>query len=255
MNQLELRFYSRQEIAEVLNINIKDSSHFKRNVENKLQKWGYEFEYSRQGVAITKRPETKEARLKEILIRELSLDTQINPYDFACFFTAFNDIDGFASMPWGKRESVLSNVYNVNVSDRTLRSWCARMIDRDIIRKDEGKTLRTYWKTVITESGKERSLVEEEDQEEMRVYFSRRAELVAEGAQFLLESGLPMKEAKQKAWDQAYKQLWSEFQCCYYSCKGFEFNALTPSMFVILEITRELAPAADNNRKDKQDGE
>ena len=116
MEQLELRFYTRQQIAEILSVNLQDSNHFKRNVESTLSKWGYAYQYSTPGVTIKSKPETAEERLKEILIRVLKLDVQINPYDFACFLTAFSDIDGFANMPWDKRAEILENVYNVKVA-------------------------------------------------------------------------------------------------------------------------------------------
>lgn len=73
MKQLELKKYTRQEIADALNLN-KSSSNFKRDVENKLSKWGYDYIYTRAAVTITKRPESADERLKELLIRELHLD-------------------------------------------------------------------------------------------------------------------------------------------------------------------------------------
>ena len=71
---------------------------------------------------ITSRPESAEARLKEILIRFLKLDVQISAYDFSCFLTAFSDIKGFDSMPWEKREEALANEYGVKVCAKTLRN-------------------------------------------------------------------------------------------------------------------------------------
>ena len=41
MQQLEKQFYSREEIAELLAVKITD--HFKRDVINKLDKWGYQY--------------------------------------------------------------------------------------------------------------------------------------------------------------------------------------------------------------------
>jgi hypothetical protein len=58
----------------MLDVNIKDSSHFKQNVTHKLDKWGYEDLYTSKQVTITKIPETAEEKLREILIRELQLD-------------------------------------------------------------------------------------------------------------------------------------------------------------------------------------
>ena len=51
------------------------------------------------------------------------------------------------------------------------------------------------------------------------------------------------------------KQLWSEFNCCYYSCKSFSLNAFDPQisgcLFEIQELTRELvAPLPLHNQKE-----
>ena len=145
-------------------------------------------------------------------------------------------------MPWGERESVLSNIYGVAVSERTLRNWCAKLIARNMICKGTDKT---FWKTEIFEGIKYRSQVTAENQEEMSAYFACRRELIAAEHQRAQEMGLSPKEAKQQAWKAAYKQLWNEFQCCYYSCKGFQFGAFSDleqqTMFEIFELTRELA--------------
>lgn len=81
MQQLECRFYPRQEIAEGLSVNPKGSKHFAEKVKTTLDKWGYEYEYSRSGVEITGKPETAEERLREILIRKLNLDVQVDAYE------------------------------------------------------------------------------------------------------------------------------------------------------------------------------
>ena len=44
MEQLELRFYTREEIAEVLSMSVKRNN-FGRDVRDKLSKWGYGCHY------------------------------------------------------------------------------------------------------------------------------------------------------------------------------------------------------------------
>ena len=241
MKQLELRYYTRQEIAEVLSVNLQDSSHFKRNVETTLSKWGYSYQYSTLGVTITRIPESAEERLKEILIRVLKLDVQIDPYDYSCFLTAFSDIDGFTNMPWDKRAEVLENVYNVKVCSRTLRNWCAILIHLNLIQKNGEKV---FWKTEYCNGMKQQTIVTDSEQTQMRDYFRQMSDLVTEEYQNALNYGLSPKEAKQEAWKRTYRQLWHEFNCCYYSCKGFHFNALSDldrkTMLDIFELTREL---------------
>ncbi len=111
-------------------MNINDSRHFKRNVENRLKKWGYRYNYKTAGVTILSRPITAEERLAELLIRQYNIDVQINSYAFACFITAFSDIDGFDSMPWGERAKVYYDYSGVSMDERTLRNWCSKLISQ-----------------------------------------------------------------------------------------------------------------------------
>ena len=145
-------------------------------------------------------------------------------------------------MPWDKRAEVLENEYGVKVSPRTLRSWCAKLIHLNLIHKNGEKA---YWKTESYNGIKQQTIVTEDEQEEMRAYFSRRSELVTQEYTNTLKEHLSPKEAKQKAWERAYERLWPEFHCCYYSCKGFQFNAFSDlereTMLDIFELTRELA--------------
>ena len=230
MRQLECKTYSRAEIAELLSVNPKDSKHFKRNVETKLQNWGYGYEYNTQSILITSKPETPEAKLREILIRQLNLDIQIDTKAFACFICAFTDIENFASMPWGNRELILQDRYKVCVSERTLRNWSAVLIRNEYLAKSEE---RTFWKTEMCGRDKLRTPVPEDDPR-MAEYFWRKSELLK-----AWETPAP-----EDVWKQIMKQLWNEFNCCYYSCKSFSLNAFDPQisgcLFEIQELTREL---------------
>ena len=75
MNQLQLRFYTRPEIAEVLSVNINDSNHFADKVKTRLKNAGYGFHYiDRQGVEILSQPETPKEKLTEIVYRGLGIN-------------------------------------------------------------------------------------------------------------------------------------------------------------------------------------
>lgn len=65
MKQLEVRFYGRAELAEILQVDLKNKN-FARQVKNKLMNWGYSFEYFRKGVNITRQPQTAQEKLAEI---------------------------------------------------------------------------------------------------------------------------------------------------------------------------------------------
>ena len=203
-----------------------------------LEKWGYEYNYSRSGVEITGKPTLPEERLKEILIRKLNLDVQINPYDFACFLCAFTDIGSFDSMPWEERAEQMQLKYGVDVTDRTLRSWCKRLIGSDIIQKCGRET---FWKTQRFGKEKYRTPVAADD-EEMAQYFQKKHEYFEVAMLAAEEAGKTGKEAAVAAWDATYKSLWREFGCCYYSCRGLIFNGIGEEyIFEIYELAQEIA--------------
>lgn len=177
MEQLELRSYPRAEIAKVLSVNINDSRHFKRNVENTLSKWGYGFRYETAAVEILSKPETPAERLAEILCRGYGIDIQIFPEQFACFIAAFTDIEGFDSMPWAERAAAYYGYYGICVNERTLRNWCSQLIDRGVIARMGGST---RWRTYFEGNRKIREPIEEIDEVEMQSYFERRGELFKE---------------------------------------------------------------------------
>ena len=103
MKQLEVKTYTKQEIADITNTDINDR-HFARKVRDILTNWGYSFEYSRKSININKVPETAIERLSELMIRCYDLDIRVNAYDFAIFtYCLLADLDSFSSMPWEAR--------------------------------------------------------------------------------------------------------------------------------------------------------
>ncbi len=252
MEQLELRRYSRAEIAEILNVNINDSRHFKRNVENKLNKWGYLYYYTTQEVTIIFRPETPEQRLAELLYRGFGIDIQVSPVQFACFLAAFTEIDGFCDMPWGEKEKAYYEEYGYCVDERTLRNWCSKLIAKGIVARFKSSAA---WRTEVVKGIKYRSLVQEDELQEVRDYYSRRSQLFAEyNRQFKLQ----MKEdkaARNAAWKETYKDLWSEFSCCYYYCKHFSLSAFTEQdkddLYQVYELVQKIRDAVNPEENKK----
>lgn len=248
MKQLELRTYPRAEIAEVLSVNLKDSSHFKRNVENKLSKWGYGYRYTTPAVEIVSKPEAPAERLSEILYRGYGIDVQIEAVQFACFIAAFTDIEGFSSSPWEQREIEFYKYYGYSVSARTMRNWCHQLIERGVIANVGGSSA---WRTLFADGRKIREPVDEADKEEMQHYYDRRREIVQANYKSQLEDGKSEDEAMKAAWKDTYKDLWAEFGCCYYYCKYFVFSSFSYNdvdVWEIYELAREIAaPAALRN--------
>lgn len=129
--------------------------------------------------------------------------------------------------------------YNVDVTDRTLRSWCSKLIGSNIIQKCGEKT---FWKTQMFGREKFRTKVDA-DNEEMARYFQKRDKHLRRAR----KSAADLELAKQEtdAWSATYKKLWREFHCCYYSCSGLLFNAIGEDyIFEIYELAWEIAAAA-----------
>ena len=215
----------------MLGVNAADSSHFKRNVESKLKTWGYGYDYARAGVTIQRRPALPEERLKELLIRKLGLDVQINPVAFALFVAAFTDIEGFASMPWGERARVLYERRGVSVDEKTLRNWFSKLIKNDIAVKSEETT---YWRTDVINKVKTRSPATKED---FLAYNTRKYQVYQDQLQAIkAATQLRGKEASTEAWKQTYRLLWAEYHCCYYSCKHLIFTAFNEDADTLHEL-------------------
>ena len=81
----------------------------------------------------------------------------------------------------------------------------------------------------------------------MESYYQRRGEIFKDHYIAELERGLPPVAARKAAWKETYKDLWAEFGCCYYFCKGFNisnFSYNDVDLHEIFELCRELAAAA-----------
>lgn len=224
MEQLEKRFYDLDELAQVTGVKRK-SNNFKRDVRNTLEKWCYrDCWIDRKGTNIIEVPTTPEERLQEILVRQFHVDIQVNMYDFSCFITAFDEIDGFRSMPWESRADVFKTHYDIEVTERTLRKWCSTLLGEEMMSKGNGGS---FWKTEYKDNEKVQSSVPEE---EYNIYYKRRSELLTHIEDYTMDilhmnPELTYLKARREAWKQVYSFLWSEFDSCYYSCKDFQFKS------------------------------
>lgn len=216
MKQLEVKTYTRQEIADITNTDINDKK-FARKVRDILTNWGYSFEYSRRSVNITRIPETATERLSELMIRCYDLDIQANTYDFAIFtYCLLADLDGFSSMPWEARSKYLDEAWNVRVSDRTLRTWCSKLIKTNTVYKDKG--IKTYWHSFMSGGVKYQEELENGKlNPEWKKYWELFFKLKAAG-----ETNLGGK---------CYEQL----GYCVYSCPSFIFSAWDDNGLEILD--------------------
>ena len=237
MKQLELRTYSREEIADVLNVDIKDVNHFKRNVENKLNNWGYSYKYYRRQFEILRAPTTANERLSEIMQRAYGMDIRIDTIAFASFLYSLVVFPDFNAMPWEERSKFLEEEFGVYVSDRTLRSWCAKFINSGYIIKNENYKVR--WVTGYCNGEKYRNIIDEDD-----ILMKEYADKYQQEKKNLLKqySHLPPKEK----WEKVIKEMWEKYHCCIYYCKGLQFSAWNNEINIktlqeVIELINEIA--------------
>ena len=228
--QLELRPYSRQEIADVLGVDINDSKHFKRNVINTLTKWGYDFEYSKNWINIKRKPTSAPEKLSEIMIRLYDLDVQLDTYAFSCFFYLLVLSPEFASMPWAERSEMIMREFGIEVSERTLRTWGNKLINAGTFVKDNEK--RSRWVTGYYMGEKYRLLASSDShiEEQVNRYTQEMSELLR----------------KDKTWSEIFSTLWNKYHFCVYYAKGltlsaWDNNADYDTINYILGLVNEIA--------------
>lgn len=222
MQQIEVRNYSRKEMAELLKVEITDS-HFSRKVQSILTKWGYSFVYSKKAIQITAAPSTAQERLNELLIREFNLDIQIDIGKFATFVYLLMD-EEFSSMPFGERANVMQQDYNIEVSEITLKRWYKKLVDYNVVETD--RLRKTYWVSMYVDGQKTRMKVDEDDEGKIK-YENRKRKLAEKN----IKDGMN----KADAYSSANLTCWKEFKCCYYSCNTIILNAFNQQFFELAE--------------------
>lgn len=222
MQQIEVRNYSRTEMAELLKVEITDT-HFSRKVQSILTKWGYSFVYSRKAIQITAAPSTAQERLNELLIREFDLDIRIDIGKFATFVYLLMD-EEFSSMPFGERANVMKQDYNIEVSEITLKRWYKKLVYYNVV--ETNRLRKTYWVSMYVDGQKTRMKVDEDDEGKIK-YENRRRKLEEQN----IKDGMN----KADAYSSANLTCWKEFKCCYYSCNTIILNAFNQQFFELAE--------------------
>jgi len=232
MLRLDERFYSLDELAEA--IDRKRTDHFARDAKNDLTKWGYEYTWhNSRGVTITKRSTESFIRLAELMNRLFGLDRQIKVDNFACFIYLMLADDTYACMPWAERAHALWEQFDLDISDRALRNWASTLLENDQLHKET--TERQYWRTSKCDGHTFREPIGLDDPDYIH-YKSRQKKLIDE------YMGLGL--TKSKAWSEAFKQLWREFECCYYACPRFTFNMIAEDAQELIELAAAVCAGA-----------
>jgi len=224
MEQLELKTYTREEIAAITGRKI-NSRQFARDVKHDLAAFGYKYEWiNRVGVQITSLPEGNEARFKNLLVERLGIDSQVNPIDFACFISALSTYKGFDSMPYRKREEVMNEICGHDISESTLRNWARKLFaSKNAERFRKG----ALWKTYRDEHKIKRQVKVEIDSDEYKHFCEVRSDTL----ETLDKMGVPANQR----WGMMICELYKEYGHFYY-CPEICLNALGDDVEEICEL-------------------
>lgn len=230
MKQLELRTYTRKEIAEITGYEISNSN-FSRNVKGTLMKWGYTFQWKHGGdVTIKEMPNTVEGKFRELMIRLFHFDVQVDEVAFACMMFAFcEDIEGFCSMPWDSRIELLNTMFDCEFCKSSLSRWVRKLLQTDHLYKSSSVR---YWKTYVKNNEKVREPVED-GSEELEAYKTERTNFLDERE----KEGIGFK----KAYGMWMKMHWNQYGCCYYGCSYFGLNILAEEAEILYSATYAIA--------------
>lgn len=212
MKPLQMRFYANREMATIMGLD-QHEHNFSQKAKRKLEGWGYGYDFKpRRGFLITSIPQMPEERLTDIMRRVLKIDTQINPYDFACFITLLVwDENDFVAMPWETRVVMMREYFGVHISERTLQNWRTHLCESGAAeRSKHGGLWHTY-----TENGRKIQEPADRNSPEYKEYCSRRSALLKE---------LGYESGRKAAWGEMVKELYGELGCYYY-CDAIQLNA------------------------------
>lgn len=243
MKQLELQYYTKQELCEIFDIDGANKNSA-RDIKNILAKCGYEHtKWSCKGITITKKPESAEEKLSELFIREFNIDVRTNIYGMACFLVMLGCYEDFQSMPWSVRAEELFKEYQVRVDEKTLRNWFNKLEKRDLVVKFRSE--KTTWLSFYVDGEIYREMVtgNEDAERQARQYFKKRNQYVREYRQReLFENNREdIHKINSEAWSFAHKMLWDEFHCCFYTCFSVYLNAIGEYAQEIFELVEEIS--------------
>lgn len=226
MLQLENRFYTLDEIAELTQTNRHVK--LKRDACRKLKAWGYEYEWlDRRGVTITAYHPTPEMKLRKLLVNRLGFDTNVKPLDFANFIVALSRIPGFDAMPWLSRSDAMYNYTGKYVAASTLRGWKDKLIATGNLMKGSKDAL---WHT-YTENGIKRQEWLPMNDARYKEYCARRFEIL----EALKNSDLPQKQH----WGTMEKMLYGEYGK-YYFCSKLMLNAFGKDVDEMYDLIEQI---------------
>ena len=231
MTKLEIRKYTRDEIAAIIQIS-KNDTNFKRKITTTLTNWGYTYNYKPKEVEIIATPQTPFERAKEMLIRLFNFDIQIDFYALIVFlFLLSIGDDNFDSMPWAQRAEYMEKNYNICVSDRTLRQWYSVLISSNSAVKDDNTF--SYWYSVKENGSIRREILDIDgnanDKDLLENYNKTKRTLIRKGYKW--------KEIHEMMWDKYHFQI---YKCKKISLCAWNNNASYAEIEELLNIIEEI---------------
>lgn len=241
IQKLEKRFYSRTEIAEIMELSTRDNN-FVDKAKTRLENWKYKYIYIKgSGVEITGTPSTAEEKVQELLIRKLKLNKQTNFKAFAIMMYLFATDYEFATSPWKTRENIIWKEYCIHVADSTMSNWTRKLIEKDIFAKitDSPEIWRSY-RDEFDMKHQERVSDDKEKLDEYEKYKAKKSQYLKEADKAYQEENDTLLPSPTR-WKETFSKLWYEFNCCYYSVKPFVFNAFYDDDYKeLFELTEEI---------------
>lgn len=220
---LEKKFYSLAEMKKLMDTKRKET------ITNNLTKWGYHYEWiPYKGVNIINTPNSgnPEEQLKSLLVNKLDLDVQTDFKAFAAFFYKIMDDELFLTTPWETRARILKDEFNIEISDRVLRKYNAKLVSKGMMVKDDSTF--EYWYTTYVCDQKVQDVVWEsrdEDVEAMQDWFNKRKEYLEQADVEYQKAVGEADSLNPNRWKIALNKLWDETKTVYYKVKGWSFNA------------------------------
>ena len=235
MENLEYRFYSLDEISEIVGIP-KSANQFARDTKRRLTAEGYDYTWrNRVGVEILSRTVTPEMKLKKILMERLGMNNQVKPVDFAYYILALTTIENFDRMPFLTKEKVLSEIVGYNIDDRTISRWTAGLYATGNAQRNAKAAL---WHTYRDECGMKRQEPADPESEEYKEYTRLMDEMIQKNKE------KEQTQSKDTPYGRAIKQLYGTYGR-YYWCPQIMLNALGDDIEEIMHLVEEVVMQSD----------
>lgn len=212
---IEKRSYNKKKFAEMLGVNPNDSKHLNRNLQRKLEGMGFkedDYQILRSEVVILWVPTTAEEKIP-YLCRLLGIDKQVDAINFTVFCYCLLEQEDFQCRPWPEKAIWIKDCYGVDVTDRTLRAWCSKLMNDGEVVKD--KDTFSWW----TSTNINGDIIREEVMNEQEIEDYRNW-----NKEFFEREDVQKMDKKERG-ETWFSSMWGHFGCKFYKCYAYTFGA------------------------------